>query len=304
MIYDLLIIGAGPAGITAGIYAKRANLNVRVIENNAPGGQMVNTGEIENYPGFKKISGPDLSLEMFNHAINLGVEFIFADVVKVNDGKIKEVITNTETLKTKAIIIATGAKPRKLGLEKEEMLSARGISWCAICDGPFYKGKDVVVVGGGNSAVEESTYLATITKSVEIVQNLDKLTADKKAIDQLLAKDNVKVHYNSTLKEFIVNDKNELVAVKIVDNNKKEKIIETDGVFEYIGLEPATSMFSNLNITNEYGYINGNLNMETNKKGIYVAGDVRSKNIRQISTAISDGAIAAQNVLKYLEGLE
>lgn len=303
MIYDLLIIGAGPAGITAAIYAKRANLNVRIIENDAPGGQMVNTGEIENYPGFKKVSGPDLSLEMFNHAISLGVEFIFDDVVNVNYGKIKEVITKTETLKTKAIIIATGAKPRKLGLDKEELLSSRGVSWCAICDGPFYKGKDVVVVGGGNSAVEESTYLATITKSVNIVQNLDKLTADKKAIDQLLSKDNVKVHYNSLLKEFIVNDKNELVAVKI-ESDGIEKTIKTDGVFEYIGLEPATGMFLNLEITNEYGYITGNSNMETNKAGIFVAGDVRSKHIRQISTAISDGAIAAQNVLKYLEGLE
>lgn len=301
MIYDLLIIGAGPAGITAGIYAKRANLKVAVIENNAPGGQMVNTNEVENYPGFAKISGADLSLEMFNHGMELGLEFIFDNVLKVNDGKIKEVVTVSETYQTKAIIIATGANPRKLGLEYEEQLASRGISWCAICDGPFYKGKDIVVVGGGNSAVEESSYLATIANKVTVIQNLNELTADKKAIDILLEKANVTVYYNSSVKEFIVNDKVELTAVKIVNKDGTENIITTDGIFEYIGLKPATDMFTNLNITNKYGYIETDENMQTNLNGIYAAGDVRNKNIRQISTAINDGAIAAQNVLKYLE---
>lgn len=302
MIYDLLIIGAGPAGITAGIYAKRANLKVAIIENNAPGGQMVNTGEIENYPGFLKISGPDLAMEMFNHGVNLDVEFIFDDVVKVKNGTIKEIITNGQTLKTKAIIIATGATPRKLGLKHEEQLSSRGISWCAICDGPFYRGKDVVVVGGGNSAVEEANYLATITNSITIVQNLNQFTADKKAIDLLMSKDNVKVYFNSLLKEFIINDKGNLEAVKIEDPSGNETIIKTDGVFEYIGLKPATESFKDLNITDQHGYIETNENMETTVKGIYAAGDVRNKDIRQISTAINDGAIAAQRVLKYLEG--
>lgn len=302
MIYDLLIIGAGPAGITAGIYAKRANLKVAVIENDTPGGQMVNTGEIENYPGFKKISGGELSLEMFNHGMSLGLEYIFDDVIEVKDGELKEVITKNKTYQTKAIIIATGAKPRRLGLEHEDMLASRGISWCAICDGPLYKGKDVVVVGGGNSAVEEASYLATLCNKVTLVQNLEKLTADQKSIDILLKKDNVKVYYNSLVKEFLIDEEKNLTGVRIEDANNKKTEIKADGVFEYIGLKPSTKVFANLNITNKYGYIDTDEHMQTKMKGIYAAGDVRSKNIRQISTAINDGAIAAQSVLKYLEG--
>lgn len=301
MIYDLLIIGAGPAGITAGIYAKRANLKVAVIENNAPGGQMLNTGEIENYPGFTKIAGSDLSLEMFNHGMAIDLEYIFDDVVNVVDGNIKEVVTKNETLKTKAVIIATGATPRKLGLEHEDMLASKCISWCAICDGPLYKDKRVVVVGGGNSAVEEAGYLATLATEVSVIQNLDKFTADQKSIDILLAKDNVTVYYNSVVKEFMINEDKRLDAVKIENDKKEETIIETDGVFEYIGLKPATEPFKDLNIVNDYGYIKTNECMQTPLKGVYAAGDVRVKNIRQISTAINDGAIAVQNVLRYLE---
>lgn len=302
MIYDLLIIGAGPAGITAGIYAKRANLKVAVIENDTPGGQMVNTAEIENYPGFKKIGGAELSLEMFNHGMALDLEFIFDDVIEVKDGKLKEIITKNNTYQTKAVIIATGATPRRLGLEHEDMLASRGISWCAICDGPLYKGKDVVVVGGGNSAVEEASYLATISNQVTLVQNLEKLTADQKAIDILLNKKNVKVYYGSLVKEFLIDDENNLIGVRIEDNNKKSTEIKADGVFEYIGLKPSTEALTNLNITNKYGYIDTDEHMQTKTKGIYAAGDVRNKNIRQISTAVNDGAIAAQSVLKYLEG--
>lgn len=304
MIYDLLIIGAGPAGITAGIYAKRANLNVAVIENNAPGGQMVSTGEIENYTGFTKIGGAELSLEMFNHGMSLGLEYIFDDVVKINDGKVKEVVTKTTTLKTRSIIIATGANPRRLGLENEDKLASRGISWCAICDGPFYKDKTVLVVGGGNSAVEEAIYLSSLATHVTVVQNLEKFTADKKTIDILLKKDNVKIYYNSLVKEFLIDEDNNLKAVRININNEKELDIEVDGVFEYIGLKPTTAIFKDLGILNNYGYIETDLNMATSLKGIYAAGDVRDKNIRQISTAVNDGAIAVQYILKYLEELE
>ncbi len=301
MTYDLLIIGAGPAGITAGIYAKRANLNVAVIENNAPGGQMLNTGEIENYTGFAKINGAELSLEMFNHGMSLGLEYIFDDVVKINDGIVKEVVTKNKTLLTKSIIIATGANPRKLGLEHEDMLTSRGISFCAICDGPLYKDKKVLVVGGGNSAVEEANYLATLATHVTVVQNLDKFTADQKTIDILLNKENVKVYYNSLVKEFIIDEQKSLTGVKINHNNKEDIIVEVDGVFEYIGLKPATEPFQGLGIVNEYGYITTDENMATSIKGIYAAGDVRNKTIRQISTAINDGAIAVQYILRYLE---
>lgn len=301
MIYDLLIIGAGPAGMTAAIYAKRANLKVAIFEGNVPGGQMVNTSEIENYPGFGNVGGADLALEMLNHSLALEIEYIFENVVEIKEDKVKVVITDSAEYQTKAVIIATGATPRKLGLEHEDMLASRGISWCAICDWPLYKGKDVVVVGGGNSAVEEANYLATLAKSVTVIQNLDRLTADKKTIDILLKKTNVKVYYNSLVKEFIVNEKFNLTKVLIEDNNGKKTYINTDGVFEYIGLKPMTVNFKNLEILNDYGYIKTDESMRTAKAGIYAVGDVREKEIRQIVTATNDGAIAVQNVLKYLE---
>ena len=301
MIFDLVIIGVGPAGITAGIYAKRANLNVAVIEKGAPGGQMINTSEIENYPGFAKIGGADLALEMFNHGMSLGVQYIFDDVVELKDGKLKQIITKTNSYQAKAVIIATGASPRKLNLEHEEMLSSKGISWCAICDGPIYKGKDVVVVGGGNSAVEEASYLAAIVKSVTIIQNLKELTADKKAIEILLKKENVKIHYQSTVQEFLIDENNNLIGVKIKTGNAQFKTIKTDGVFEYIGLKPETAAFTGLRILNDYGYIPTDENMATKLAGIFAVGDVREKQIRQVVTATNDGAIAVQSVFKYLE---
>ncbi len=303
-MYDLIIIGAGPAGITAGIYAKRANLKVAVIERGAPGGQMVNTSEIENYPGYEKLAGGDLSLAMFNHGMGLGVEYIFDEVKMIIHDHVKEIVLNNATLKTKAVIIATGANPRKLGLKHEDALSSRGISWCAICDGPIYKGEDVVVVGGGNSAVEEATYLATLAKSVTVVQNLDSLTADAKATELLLKKENVKIHYNSVVKEFLINEDETLKGVKIVNNDNIETNIPANGVFEYIGLKPSTEAFVDLGILNKQGYIETDEFMGTKLAGIYAAGDVRVKQIRQVVTATSDGAIAAQNVLKYLETWE
>lgn len=303
-MYDLIVIGAGPAGITAGIYAKRANLKVAVIEGGAPGGQMVNTGEIENYPGFTKMAGADLALEMFNHGMSLGVEYIFGEVIKVNSGNVKEVVLGSQTIKTKAIIIATGALPRKLGLENEEFLSGKNISWCAICDGPLYKNKEVVVVGGGNSAVEEAAYLATLATKVTVVQNLATLTADKKAQDILLKHENVTVHYSSLVSAFVLNEDKSFKGVEIINENKEKVLIKADGVFEYVGLIPSTKAFKDLGILNDYGYIKTNDLMETNLAGIYAAGDVREKQIRQVVTATNDGAIATQNVLKYLETWE
>ncbi len=303
-MYDLIIIGAGPAGITAGIYAKRANLKVVVIESGAPGGQMVNTGEIENYPGFTKLAGADLAIEMFNHGMNLGVEYIFGEVIKVVDGHQKEVVLNDRALKTKAIIIASGASPRKLGLENEEYLSGKNISWCAICDGPLYKNKEVIVVGGGNSAVEEASYLATLATKVTVVQNLKTLTADEKAQKILLKHDNVKVYYSSLVNAFILNEDKSFKGVEIINENKETTLIEADGVFEYVGLIPSTKPFSDLGILNNHGYVTTNEKMETAIKGIYAAGDVRDKQIRQVVTATNDGAIATQNVLKYLETWE
>ena len=238
---------------------------------------------------------------MFNHGLSLGVEYIFDTVVSINDGHVKEVILSNQTLKTKVVIIATGAEPRRLGLPNEDRLASRGISWCAICDGPIYKGKDVIVIGGGNSAVEEGSYLATLANSVVVVQNLAHFTADKKAIEVLEKHQNVKTHFNSIVTEFLVNEDGSLKGVKIRTNNEEEQTILADGVFEYVGLKPTTEGFEHLGILGENKCIITNEKMETNKPGIYAVGDVRDKQIRQVVTATSDGAIAVQNALKYIE---
>ena len=298
-MYDILIIGAGPAGMTAGIYAKRANLKVAIIEKMAPGGQLINTSEIENYPGYTKMSGTELALKMFEHTREIGVETIFDEVINVIDlGKTKQVVTERQTLETKTILIATGTNPRMLNVENEDKFASNGISWCAICDGPLYKDKKVAVIGGGNSAVEEASYLATLAKEVTIIQNLDHLTADKKAQDILKKAKNVNYLLNAKVIKFNGEDKLESLTVQTSDQSM---VLNVDGVFEYIGLIPVTKMFESLNITNQQGYIITNEKMETNQPGIYAAGDVIQKQIRQVVTATSDGAIAVQNIIKYLE---
>lgn len=301
-MFDLVIIGAGPAGLTAAIYAMRANLKTVMIEKSAPGGQIVNTGEIENYTGFTKLSGGDLALNMFNHAMSLGVTYAYGDVkTVVKQDNIFVVKTDSETYEAKALIVASGMVQRKLGLEHEEMLSANGISWCAICDGPIYKGENIVVVGGGNSAVEEASYLSTLVNHLTIVQNLPHFTADKKAIDHLLKQPNVTPIFNALVTRFVVED-NKITGVEVTDNETQNKqIIPCKGVFEYIGWLPNTYMLKGLDITNPWGYIEANDKMETAIPGLFAAGDVRVKQIRQVVTATSDGAIAVQNVLKYLE---
>lgn len=298
-MYDLLIVGTGPAGITAAIYAKRANLKVAILEKGAPGGQILNTAEIENYPGFKKITGFELASAMLEHVVELDVEVIYEEVVFINDlGNKKEIVTTEQKLEAKAVLIASGAVPRTLGVKGEENYSYKGISWCAICDGPFYKDKRVVVIGGGNSAVEESIFLSNIAKHITIVQNLDHLTADKKSIERLEQSPNVDFIYNAEVLEFMGDET--LKSVKVLSDGK-EIVINTDGVFEYIGLIPVTDFAKELNITNRFGYIETNEEMATSVKGIFAAGDVIEKQVRQIVTATNDGAIAVQSILKFLE---
>jgi len=303
-MYDVLIIGSGPAGITAGIYAKRANLKVAMFEKDTPGGQLSKYNEIENYTGYKKMAGYELATAMIDHAYDIGVEVIYDEVVKVElDGKVKKVITPSETYETKVVIIATGNVPRRLGVENEDELAMNGISWCAICDGPLYKDRKVIVIGGGNSAVEEASYLATLATHVTVVQNLDTLTADPKAQDILLKMKNVDIYYGSVVKKFLKDDKG-LTGAIISDKEGKETTIYADGVFEYVGLIPVTDFVKNLGITNKYGYIEANEKMETAVPGVFGAGDVIVKQIRQVVTATADGAIAVQNALRYLETWE
>ena len=301
-MYDVIIIGAGPSGLTAAIYAARANLSALMIEKGAPGGQIVNTNEIENYTGFQKLSGSDLALKMFDHAMALGANYEYGNVMEVKKiGDFFEVITDSNTYQSKAVIVASGMLPRTLNVPNEEQLKSNGISFCAICDGPIYKGEKVVVVGGGNSAVEEATYLASLVQHLTVIQNLKELTADKKAVELLLKQKNVTVLYESLVKEFIVGDDGKLSGVIVKDANNVVKTIEARGVFEYIGWLPVTHMVKPLGVTDQWGYIIANEKMETSVPGLFASGDVRQKQIRQVVTATADGAIAVQNVLKYLE---
>ena len=303
-MYDILIIGAGPAGMTAGIYAKRANLKVAMIEKYIPGGQIINTNEIENYTGFPKLRGFELATNMLKHTEEIGVELIYDEVITIKDlGKTKEVVTNGNTYETKVVILATGTVPRKLNVENEEQLSSNGISWCAICDGPIYKNKDIIVIGGGNSAVEEAAYLATLGRKIVVIQDLPHLTADQKAQDILKSRPNVTIRYSSKVTKFLMDDQGKMQGVEINNENNETEQILGDGAFEYIGLIPVTNMVEELGITNDYGYIIANDKMETTIPGIYSAGDVNVKQIRQVVTATADGAIAVQNALKYLDDL-
>lgn len=301
-MYDVLVIGAGPAGITASIYAKRANLKVAVFEGNVPGGQLVNYNDIENYPGVKTFSAIELATDMLNHLDKLDIEVKYEQVTRVDDHKTHKTVTSEMgAYDAKVVIIATGNIPRRLGVENEESLAYNGISWCAICDGPIYKGKDVVVVGGGNSAVEESQYLTTLATSVTIVQNLDKLTAEAKAVEKLVNTENVTVYYESLVKKFLKDDKGSLSGVVITDKDGKEITLKAEGVFEYIGMRPVTEMVQALGVTTDYGYIKVNEKMETKVPGLFACGDVNEKQIRQVVTATGDGAVAAQNAIKYIE---
>ena len=301
MLYDVLIIGTGPAGITAGIYAKRANLKVAMFERDTPGGQLSKYNEIENYTGAKKVAGYELATMMIDHAYDLGIEVIYDEVTEVKlEGSIKKVITPNESYEAKTVIVATGNVPRRLGVENEDALAMNGISWCAICDGPLYKERKLVVIGGGNSAVEEAAYLATLATHVTVVQNLDFLTADPKAQDILKSMPNVDFRFGSVVTKFEM-ENNTLTGVTIKNNKGETETISAEGVFEYVGLIPVTTFVKDLGITNQWGYIVANEKMETAIPGIYAAGDVIVKQIRQVITAAADGAIAAQNALKYIE---
>ncbi|MGX0562096.1 thioredoxin reductase (NADPH) [Staphylococcus schleiferi] len=302
--YDVAIIGAGPAGMTAAVYASRANLKTVMIERGVPGGQMANTEEVENFPGFEMISGPDLSNKMFDHSKKFGAEYKYGDIKGIEDkGDYKVIDLGTSEIEATAVIIATGAEYKKIGVPGEEQLGGRGVSYCAVCDGAFFKNKNVYVVGGGDSAVEEGTYLTKFADKVTIVHRRDQLRAQKILQNRAFKNEKIDFIWNHTLKS--VNEKDgkvgSLTLVSTVDGT--EQTVDADGLFVYIGMKPLTQPFENLGITNEAGYIVANPDMSTAIKGIYVAGDVREKGLRQIVTATSDGSIAAESVQAYIESL-
>ncbi|MDM5303377.1 thioredoxin-disulfide reductase [Bacillus vallismortis] len=304
-VYDVIIIGAGPAGMTAAVYTSRANLSTLMIERGIPGGQMANTEDVENYPGFESILGPELSNKMFEHAKKFGAEYAYGDIKEVVDGKEYKVVkAGSKEYKARAVIISAGAEYKKIGVPGEKELGGRGVSYCAVCDGAFFKGKELVVVGGGDSAVEEGVYLTRFASKVTIVHRRDKLRAQ--SILQARAFDNEKIDFlwNKTVKE--IHEENGKVGnVTLVDTvTGEESEFKTDGVFIYIGMLPLSKPFENLGITNEEGYIETNDRMETKVEGIFAAGDIREKSLRQIVTATGDGSIAAQSVQHYVEELQ
>lgn len=303
-IYDVIIAGAGPAGMTAAVYTSRANMDTLMIEKGAPGGQMMNTEDIENYPGFTNILGPDLSNYMFEHAKKFGAEYIRGHVDEIKDGfPYKTVIVDGKEYKTKSVIVATGAKHRKLGVKGEEEFSGRGVSYCAVCDGAFFADLELAVIGGGDSAVEEAIFLTRFASKVTIIHRRDVLRAQK--IIQKRAYENEKIHFiwNHTVEE-IRGD--EMVTGLIIKNTLTGELSEfpCNGVFIYIGMDPISDCVKNLGITNESGYILTDEQMRTQIPGICAAGDVREKKLRQVVTATGDGSIAAFSVQQYVEDLD
>lgn len=301
-IYDVIIIGAGPAGMTAAVYASRGNLDTLMIERGMPGGQMADTEDIENFPGFESILGADLSNKMFEHAKKFGAEYAYGDVQDVTvDGDYKTVTAGEKEYKTKTVIIATGAQYRKLGVEGEAELTGRGVSYCAVCDGAFYRDREIVVIGGGDSAVEEGMYLTKFAKKVTVIHRRDKLRAQKIIQDRAFANEKMDFIWNNTVKSFNGKD-GKIDSLTLVNTETGEETEhQTDGAFVYIGMDPLSEPFESLGIVDEEGYIPSNENMETSVPGVYSAGDIRVKDLRQIVTATGDGSIAAEQAQKFVE---
>lgn len=291
-IKDLIIIGAGPGGVTAAIYATRAGLNVSIFEKNIVGGAVINAFEIENYPGVGKIVGSDLAMNLMNEVDNFGIDVHYDEIVslKKEDGIFHLVTAENENFYSKKVLLALGTKPRKLGVPEEEMLFGRGISYCATCDGAFYKGKDVLVVGGGNSALTEATYLTKICKTVYLITRHE-LKGDKKEIDNFLSKPNAKSIEFKQVKNIEYNPK--VTGVTLFDTNTNEEMhLDVEGIFVYVGQIPQTSFVKDLGVLNERGYVVVDSKYETSVSGLFAIGDCIDKAVRQIATAVGDAATA------------
>ncbi|MGP4077307.1 thioredoxin-disulfide reductase [Halobacillus sp. K22] len=303
-IYDVIIAGAGPAGMTAAVYTSRANLDTLMLERGIPGGQMANTEDVENYPGYESILGPDLSNKMFDHAKKFGAEYAYGDIKEVIDGKeYKTIKAGKKEYKARTIIITTGAQYKELGVPGERELGGRGVSYCAVCDGAFFRDKELVVVGGGDSAVEEGVYLTRFASKVTIVHRRDELRAQKILQDRAFDNDKIDFIWDTVVTS--INEQDGKVGSVTLHNKKTNQEYEfnTNGTFIYIGLIPLSKPFESLGVTNEQGYIETDEKMETKVPGVFAAGDIREKELRQIVTATGDGSIAAQSAQHYIENL-
>lgn len=296
-MYDIIIIGAGPAGLTAALYALRANKKVLVLEAKSYGGQIINADKIENYPGIMSISGFDYATNLYNQVKNLGVELKYETVIQIE--KDKKIVTNKNEYQGKSIILATGAENRKLELEKETYYIGKGVSYCATCDGNFYKEKTVAVVGGGNTALEDALYLSKLASKVYLIHRRDSFRGEEKYIEELKNQKNVEIITNSNVTK--LNGLEKLESIDVKDNQGNIKEIKVDGLFIAVGQNPKNEIFKNIIHLDNRGYIISEDGVHTNIEGIYVAGDARVKTLRQLTTAVADGSIAATTAISEMK---
>ena len=303
-MHDIIIVGGGPAGLTAAIYGLRAGKTVLVIEKNGFGGQIAYSPKVENIPGTISISGTEFADKLTEQAMNLGADVELETVVRVEDGKTKKVYTEEGgCYEAGAVILAVGVKHRMLGLPDEEELVGNGISFCAVCDGAFYAGQNVAMIGGGNSALQEALLLSEVCNKVTIVQNLAFFTGEKKLADALTARENVEVIFSAVVAEYL-SENGTLTGLRIRLENGEERVLPVDGAFLAVGLAPENDAFASLAELNDWGYFASTEDCTTKTAGIYVAGDCRSKTIRQVTTAAGDGAVAAMTACRYLDSLD
>lgn len=298
-MYDIIIIGAGPAGLTSAIYGRISNKKVLVLEKETYGGQILKANKIKNYPGFEEISGFEFATKLYNQAKKLNAEIKFEEVIEIKNSAIKEVITKKNRYQTKTIIIAAGAKNKELGITGEDKFKGKGVSYCAVCDGNFYKNKIVAVNGGGNSAIEDALYLSELCKKVYLIYRQKEFKIDSLNLEKLKNKENVEFILNTNITS--INGDNKLESITILNNDtKEEKELIIDGLFIAIGHIPLSNICSELVNIDSKGYIDASETCKTNINGIFVAGDIRKKEIKQLTTACSDGTVAALAACKYL----
>lgn len=306
MNYDVVVIGAGASGLTTALYTAREGLKTLIIEKGIYGGQMQETAEIENYSGFETLTGEELSEKMYNQAINQGVEYMYGNAQKVEKvDNLFNVYLDEEVITAKSVVVATGVEHRHLNVKGETELAGRGVSYCALCDGAFFKDKDIVVVGGGDSALEEANYLTKFAERVTILHRGSKFSGQSILQERVKNNDKIQVIMNAQVKE-IIGDKdveNLSVDIKDEDGYVENGDLPCDGIFIYIGLNPTTEAFKDNGILDEHGYVVTDENMKTSVEGLFAVGDVRRKEVRQVATAVGDGAIAGVSVSKYLESI-
>lgn len=300
-MYDIIVIGAGPAGLTAALYALRAEKRVLIIEKETFGGQITYSPKIENYPGFTQLSGNELADKMLEQVLAQGAELELDRVTNISDdGNEKIVSTENGSFKCRAVIIATGAKHRHLGIDNEEKFIGEGISFCAVCDGAFYRNKTVAVIGGGNSALQDAVLLSDLCKKVYVIQNLAFMTGEKRLVSLLEGKDNVSFIFNSTVQKIIGEKTLDSIVIRNSESGQ-ETTVDIDGIFVAIGQAPENDCFKDTVTLDDRGYILSDESCTTCDPAVFVAGDCRTKNVRQIATATSDGAIAALAAIRYLD---